>query len=323
MGRCDFCRSEDVFCVEPKSLSGLLELTTECFDIDDNGDAPHAIYDRDFRILSPKVSDPELLWNFILGDEFCSKKYRLKYDTERYAEEWELLKDELIHRNRFFPKSSIYGEIFSKKDLGKEAILFSAVLDQLTSTRNEGDIFYRARVSSVPLERHLMGKPPGTVVTAGRANPAGIAYLYLAENVNTCLHEVRPSKWAKVYVSRVIVQKPIKLIDLRKPKTKVSILKFEEHQIESVLKHLNLLELFSSDLSKPVQPDKSHLDYVPTQFLCEYLSVVGDFDGLIFNSLFSTGSNVVLFDGSQVSIENPRVHKVVKTSVEYESVHEP
>jgi hypothetical protein len=46
MGRCDYCRSENVATVAPEELADLFELTKDTFIADANGELPHVLYSR-------------------------------------------------------------------------------------------------------------------------------------------------------------------------------------------------------------------------------------------------------------------------------------
>lgn len=65
-----------------------------------------------------------------------------------------------------------------------------------------------------------MGKPPARNATAGRANPIGISYLYLANNEKTCISEVRPNNTSIIYISKLILEEDVSLIDLTSPRKK-------------------------------------------------------------------------------------------------------
>lgn len=311
-GRCSFCGSENILCFSPDILFDTLEITTNCLISDVNGDFPHIIYEREFCILSKIVKNPESLWEAILGEDFVRDKYILIFDTSEYSLEWGAFKRELMHENRFFPNNSIYSQIFSDKSI-------FAVLEELETTRSNVDDFYRARISDAPLDRIKMGVPPAHLVTAGRANPVGISYLYLAEDIDTAILEVRPSNGAIVYVSKFNPNSNLKLLDLTDPKLTASVLRQGE-EIESALKYLNLLELFARELAKPVLPDKSHLDYIPTQFICEFFKSKANVDGIVFSSSFGRGRNIVLFSSDKVENENPIHFKITKTTHEYDQL---
>jgi len=315
--RCGHCATEGVLTVNPEILADLFELSIDCLLEDEDGQYPHVIYLEEFLILSRKSRNPSKLIEEILGTNFSHRKYRLKYNTTKYTSEWNKFKKELTHKNRFFPKENIYSQVFSHSSNNVESNSFVELIGKLKIERDANDEFFRARISDIALTNEKMGMPPKELASAGRANPIGISYLYLAENIETCVKEVRPNNGEQVYVSKLIAKRELSLIDLTNPKQKVSLLKYEENEIELVLKHLNLLELFSSELSKPITPKMSHLEYIPTQFMCEYLKTVGNFDGLIFTSSFGKGNNIVLFNADAMEIEQPIVHQIQAVDVHY------
>lgn len=60
-----------------------------------------------------------------------------------------------------------------------------------------GEKFFRARIhefnmSKAKYDNEKMGPPPKHKATQGRLNPVGIPYLYLANDVDTAVSEVRP-----------------------------------------------------------------------------------------------------------------------------------
>jgi hypothetical protein len=313
MGRCDYCRSENVATVAPEELADLFELTKDTFIADANGELPHVLYSREFRILSDKVGDPEKLWGVLLGEEFNAQRYRLPDDIANNKSAWKNFKDELIFRNRYFPQDNAFQALFSVSGGSEEFYLFAALVAQMDMVVPVGDILYRARVSDSELTADYMGRPPKDVSTGGRANPSGISYLYVADNLDTSISEVRPSIGSNVWVSEFKVTEELRITDLTDPKLKGSVLKFEEGEIKLVLKYLGLLELFAEDLSKPVLPHKSHLEYVPTQYICEFIKNLTKCDGIRFSSSFGGGRNLVLFDDLKLSVQQPK--RIVVNSI--------
>ena len=204
--------------------------------------------------------------------------------------------------------------------ISPEASVFLNTVEALSRPRDQGALFYRARVSEKPLKSNEMGSPPSDLASAGRANPVGIPYLYLTEDLDTCCQEVRPNNGAKIYISKIRSTKELRLVDLTAPKQKIALLKFEEEEIELAIKCLNLLQQFSEELTKPVLPEKSHLEYIPTQFICEYLRTMRSYDGIIFNSSYGTGRNVVLFSDDFVVIDEPIAHAVTSVEVRVEAI---
>lgn len=190
----------------------------------------------------------------------------------------------------------------AKNDNETQTNAFILLLESLTKTYSTSRPFYRARVSDYKLDIKDMRAPPNLSVTAGRANPIGISYLYLAENLNTCIAEVRPSNGCMVSVATFeLKDENLRFLDLTDPRKRASFLIQESDNLLDSLIHIDLLETFAEDLSKPVLPNRSHLDYIPTQFLCEYFKTVCGFHGLVFNSSFGKGKNLVLFDQDLVN----------------------
>ncbi|WP_255309226.1 RES domain-containing protein [Gilliamella sp. WF3-4] len=73
-----------------------------------------------------------------------------------------------------------------------------------------------------------MGSPPKGTSSAGRANPIGISYLYLANNLETCISEVRPNNASSIYVSKFNINcEDMNILDLTNPKKDTSIMAFE------------------------------------------------------------------------------------------------
>ncbi|WP_051333335.1 RES family NAD+ phosphorylase [Aliagarivorans marinus] len=320
MDYCHFCGSDEVLTIEPCKLTGLFELVLACVKEHEHGSHLSSIYVKDLKVVSSRVNDPASLINVILGEISIDRSYCLTESILEFKDQWGTFKTHLIQENRFFPKNSLYGKIFTAPTLAEESSsiegsTFLNTVDSLVKQRPISSIFYRARISDQPLTRESMGAPPKSVASAGRANPVGIPYLYLAEDKDTCFREVRPSNGATVYLSEVVAGEDLKLVDLTNPKQKLPLLKFDEDEIELTLKCLNLLEKFSDELSEPVLPEKSHLEYIPTQFVCEFLRTIQSYDGLIFNSSYGEGRNVVLFSESKVTIMQPTPYVVRSVEV--------
>ena len=71
------------------------------------------------------------------------------------------------------------------------------------------------------------------------------------------------------------------------------------------------------ELSKPVNPDKASIEYVPTQYLTEIVRNL-KYDGMIYPSALDEGKNIVLFDENVVSCgDDVKLYQV--DSVKYES----
>lgn len=64
----------------------------------------------------------------------------------------------------------------------------------------------------------------------------------------------------------------------------------------------DLIRMYTLDMSKPADPQRSNLDYLPTQYICEYIKKLG-YDGVSFrSSLVDTANNInlILFEEDKV-----------------------
>ncbi|WP_082970763.1 RES family NAD+ phosphorylase [Morganella psychrotolerans] len=129
------------------------------------------------------------------------------------------LKNEIKHKNRFFPEKSMYSSLFDIKDDDFDGDFFD-MIEQLKIDYHEEDKFYRARINESLLTKDEMGMPPKEYASAGRANPIGIPYLYLSNNKSTCIAEVRPNNTSKIHISEFTLLKNVSLIDLTNPRKK-------------------------------------------------------------------------------------------------------
>ena len=320
VSRCSFCGSVGVKLVKADLLFYHFDILISGLDRNENGyDASDALQ-RYFCIFNDKIHDKNRLLRLILADNstLLNFKYNFSY-SGLSTDDWLSFKDEIIKNNRFFPRTPIYRDVFSKSK-GDDTIF--DLTESLLTKYNIGDHLYRARVSETDISEAEMGKPPAHLSTTGRANPLGISYLYLANNVETCIAEVRPSKNSRIYVAKFSPSSEIKLLDLTSPREKSSFfyLKDIEVQLKEALNYISLLEVFADELSKPIVPQRSHLEYIPTQFICEFFKTICGYDGIIFNSSFGFGYNVVLFDDSNIKLESISSYNVTNIINEFSIV---
>ena len=146
----------------------------------------------------------------------------------------------------------------------------------------------------------------------GRANPSGVAYLYMADTKETAIAEVRPWVGAWVTVARFKARRELKILDLESanPWDEVEAGEFKlqddpppEHVAAVVWLRIN--EAFS----RPVAPSDTDLDYVPTQYIAEFVRELG-FDGLLYKSALDGGSCVMLFNPADGTLEDRELVKI-------------
>ena len=130
------------------------------------------------------------------------------------------------------------------------------------------------------------GAPNPDLIGNGRANPDHIRYLYLSEDDETPVYEIRPIIGEQVSVARFQLTKDIEVYDLT--------LDIQDHMKDPEYDWPSLYNTIGKMFSKPYNGNVQQ--YIPTQYLAEEIKRMG-FDGLRFNSsLHKGGVNIVLFD---------------------------
>ncbi|SUW07653.1 RES domain-containing protein [Brachyspira pilosicoli] len=186
-------------------------------------------------------------------------------------------KNEIINNNRFFPKHKII-------DVLKESYKNNIFILE------KGSTLYRSRIYTLPLSPNFLNNNAYSgydaenslapknknIIRAGRANPEKIGYLYLSEDVETSIKEIRPNIKSRISVATVEILKDFKLFD-----------------ISDLNQNLKEFEALNFGFSLPVS---NEIDYIPTQYISEFLKNIG-FDGIKFNSsLNKNKKNITLFN---------------------------
>ncbi len=309
-GKCSFCGRQSVALVEPSELFEYFDLLVSSYRRDPDGKLLVQLFREDWGLFEDsEMSDAvakSLVAEILDDGEIVREKFAplVNSDTGNLGE-WEKLRDELMYRNRFFPESNI--------DLGR----LKALLSPLTLTTGEFPVlWYRARIQAgdEPFGLKDMGAPPRRVASHGRANPAGIPYLYLGSNPTTAVSEIRPHTGERVCVADFKISGNLKLVDLRNPKKTVSPFQLGDgEEITRMRADLPYLERLGQELTRPILPQAAAIDYTPSQYLCEFIKKAGS-DGVIYRSSVGDGMNFALFNpGVAVigTVEQYRVERVV------------
>lgn len=322
--RCSYCESENINAIDPSQLFEFIEKIDSSFLSNSEGVSLYYLLSDKFHLFNNKIHDSKLLFmRIIVGSEYLEKKKYTIDDSQDTFQDWKLFMEEIKSENRFFPQTKLYKDIFSHAitSSASDSSAFFSLVETLKIRYQAGQLYYRGRTSTNKLSIESMGMPPSDVVSGGRANPVGIPYLYLADNIKTCVAEIRPSNGSKINIAKFRLIKEVNLLDITEPRRKASFMVLEEQELRLSLKYIDLLEVFSDELSFPILPHNSHLDYIPTQFLCEYFKTVCKYDGIIFNSSFGHGKNIVLFnEHCVVGDKNINYLQVSKISHEFKDV---
>lgn len=227
------------------------------------------------------------------------------HEIQEVLTQWEKVKKSLKEEKRFFTDID---------EFATGARLLSEFIKD-TQDLAAGNLFYRARLITQGksyYQKKDMGCPPKDKTTAGRANPIGIPYLYLSQDVETTFYEIRASYLDHLSVGKFLIQRNLKMVDFTR--TWSLYLLFINNSIEEAVIQMKLFSAFSADLSKPLRRYDTEIEYVPTQYLCEYCKTLGA-DAICFNSsLHTQGINYVLFnpeDAECVEVKKHTIKKVI------------
>lgn len=292
-GECDICGRTNQEIIDLEELSDYFSPILDLYEREDAST---------INIHQKLASD----WN-IFADENCSERIlQAMFSTSSYKdllthnvkpnyindaesiEKWNDFTEEIKAKNRFFITNNLFVRDVVEKLLKYHTLVLRA-----------GKKFYRGRIcnSSLGLPMDELGAPPPTKARPGRANPQGISYLYLAGVEDTTLYEVRASFLDYVSIGEFELMEDIKIVALRDISSISPFL--PDLDLKEYISNKNILYQFSSALSKPLRRIDSDLEYLPTQYLCEYIKSLG-IDGVEYASAMHNGGiNYAFFNESK------------------------
>lgn len=334
VGNCDFCDSEDVPLVGCHTLSIYFD---ELFDLYTNNTEakwsldkaePTLIHEhlvfywrKLFNLDLLKAKDIKQLINQIgRGGELYSDKlfeepveYAYKYwsydaPIDDLQVKWDAFVKEIKEKNRFFLSEVV------------DMDMLESVFERLAITYPAGTEFFRSRISDRRLDLKELGKPPGHKTTSGRANPVGIPYLYVSDSEKTTLYETRIALHEKITIGKFIAKEPINLVSLK------GIIDFGPFEIMN--RGFNLVEYIyfrpyllklGDELSKPVRKQDVNLDYLPTQYLCEYIKSKLGFDAVEYKSAMNPmGFNLAVFNDQKLECVDASFYHVTDLTYKWD-----
>lgn len=308
-GKCDFCNSNDVILIEPNVLYDLFNMVVSIYEEDRSGKPLVNWLKDDWYLFShPSMTIPyanKLLAEILNDRKIVRKNFSpsATYISDGLIR-WETLRDELMFKNRYFLEEKL------DTDRLKE-LLSHLPAEGMT------EIWYRARImtSNSPYQINEMGAPPNHLTTHGRANPIGIPYLYLGSMPDTAIAEVRPHTGEMVCVAQFTISS-LSLVDLRTPRKLVSpFVLVDASEIGQMRADIPFLEKLGTELTRPVFPRSAAIDYLPSQYLCEFIKKSG-YDGVVYQSSASGGMNLALFNPNKATGGSVSTHQIYRVLVE-------
>lgn len=309
-GKCDFCASINVDLVEPSQLIDVFEMLISVYEPDTNGKSLVEWMKEDWQLfpnLLMDVAHAKVLLSEILDDgEIVRKTFSpsATYKSEGLLR-WETLRDELMYKNRYF----------------LDETLDTDRLKELLGHLHADDIplrWFRARIltGDQPYKIEEMGAPPKHLATHGRANPTGIPYLYLGSLQETAAAEVRPHTGEVACVADFTIPPHLKAVDLRNPRKLVSpFVLGDAGEIGQLRADIPFLEKLGEELTRPVLPRSAAIDYIPSQYLCEFIKKSG-YNGVVYRSSVSSGMNLALFNPDLAVAGEVSLFDISRVSVE-------
>lgn len=290
-GKCAYCEAEDQRLIEPPALADHLESIIGIYEESGDGELLVQRLREDWAMFESPGMDTahakELLADILNDGEIVRKSFApldsAKSDTMK---RWGDLREELKHQNRFFPKSELNRERIRK------LLPYLRLEVGIVATA-----WYRARIQpgDVPFSLDEMGPPPEHLATHGRANPVGIPYLYLASDRETAVSEVRPHTGELASVAEFNLVQKLEIVDLRWPRRTISPFLLASDEVPLNIGDIGFLEQLGEELTRPVRPQSAAFDYIPTQYLCEFIKAC-EFQGVMYRSSVGEGVNLALFE---------------------------
>ena len=272
-----------------QTVEDFLHALLSLYEISPDGEPISKALIEDWPVFADELSLSLVLG--LLGNPFQAND-RVKYIAEYrdYLQAWEDVKAEVKTNTRFFCHMDSIADVLNDFDIDSDSLMLF---------KNEK--FFRARVhhkEEPAFSTDEMGCPPTPeLATPGRANPNGIRYLYLCCDDKTPFYEVRPYYLDRVDIGEfLILEDNVKIVDFTE---KVNLFQVFYDDGEDVfkqkVKRRVLFDVISKDLSRPLRSFDSELEYVPTQYICEFFKDRGA-DGIKFkSSVRDAGKNLVLF----------------------------
>jgi hypothetical protein len=156
-------------------------------------------------------------------------------------------------------------------------------------------------------------KPIAEKASDGRANPRGIACLYLASQQDTAILEVRPLIGSYVSVAQFRTKRELQLVDCSQ--REVGPLGFIHQNLSTEETEKVVWSQMNRAFSAPVERGDESLDYIPTQILAETFKSL-HYDGVGYKSSYGeSGLNVALFDLASADLVTCGLHRVKDVSV--------
>lgn len=309
---CDCCGAKNIAVLPFEELLDFFNELLDNFQKSGTGTGITALIQSNWSFFKDLALGDKIINSALnqLNSIFASSDELVNFNDEiiENVDYWQKLKEQLKWEKRYLTDIN-----FLTDDLGWDGFFESKTVIE------KKDILYRARLhsnaDSGAFTEENMFCPPKHIAGGGRANPSGIPYLYLSDNEETILYEIRASYLDEITVASFGLADHIEENIVISDFTEVPSL-FTPNQINKRIKSTLLKKIISRDLSTPMRRYDSDLDYIPTQFICEFIKVFTNVQGIKFrSSLHNVGNNLVLFDQTQLKCLSVKKVQITKVQI--------
>ena len=246
------------------------------------------------------TSDSEIFKKNVIISQLLDDDFMREFGVVRGLS-WDRFANSIKYENRF------HSGMFN-------ADAFASFLSIIAKPYTAGIELYRARIAHnsngyVPSE---MNAPREGERPAGRINPEGIGVLYLSSDDKTVLNEVRASTFDYVSIGRFRLLKDIKVVNLSGISETSPFM--YQGELEKYAANRKVFQEIAREIAKPLRRSDSPLEYLPTQYIAEFIKSQG-YDGVEYAStLRKNGYNVAIFNEALfecISVDTVEVTKIL------------
>ena len=325
-GNCDFCDTENTSVYLAKELLPFFRNIFSLYQVDENSTSSlwNSI-NEDFEIIEEIcLANSESLFKSIAESEYdefsdlfennvsLQSKDLLDIKSSEIHSIWHRFKEEIKFENRFHISKNNLIDLEQLKTFFNNEAFIKIV--------KNGRCFFRCRISSKKgYGNDEMWNPPKEFASSGRANPKGISYLYLGSSTETTLYETRASLFDYVSVGEFRLKEDIKILDLRNPDYDI-VPWSENDSVELFIIYASFIKTLQEEISLPIRKQDKELDYIPTQYISEYIKSLG-FDGVEYqSSLDSKGHNLAIFNPDKFECIDTKVYDINNIKLEFTEI---
>lgn len=323
IGNCHFCDAHNVFVCATISLAPFIRNILTLYSKDNYAEMSVSQSIRnDFNIFSPSVKNPKSLLESILSEErndfddlfkgnvAIRKKGSFLSETKRIHSDWENFKEEIKTINRYH----------ILKTINLDRLRYFFCHNSFRKIIKNNAVFYRCRISDEKgFSPDNMGNPPISKATNGRANPDGISYLYVADSLETSLYETRVSLFDYVTIGEFKLKRDLFILDLSGSKPD-PIPWSENEEIENYITYIPFIQTLQKELSLPIRKRDSPMDYIPTQYISEFIKSL-QYDAVQYkSSLYEGGKCLAIFDYSKLECCRTSVYEISGINLHYRNI---